>query len=38
MAKETFKIGESCVGGIIEVTITGKIIQIKVRYCCYDRP
>jgi hypothetical protein len=29
MAKETFKIGESCVGGIIEVIITGKVIQIK---------
>lgn len=29
MAKQTFKIGESCIGGIIEVTITGKVIQIK---------
>lgn len=29
MAKETFKIGERCVGGIIEVNITGKVIQVK---------
>ena len=29
MAKQTFRIGESCIGGIIEVTITGKIIVIK---------
>ena len=29
MPKETFRIGESCVGGILEVTITGKVIQIK---------
>jgi len=29
MAKQTFKIGESCIGGIIEVNITGKVIVIK---------
>lgn len=30
MAKKSFKIGEYAMGGIIQVVITGKIIQIKV--------
>jgi predicted 3-demethylubiquinone-9 3-methyltransferase (glyoxalase superfamily) len=29
MASKSFKIGESAIGGIIRVDITGKIIQVK---------
>lgn len=30
MKTKTFKIGECCIGGIIKITITGKVIEISI--------